>query len=226
MLPQIGKVDRASFDRIIFPRLGRKDSSVLIGPRHGVDAAAIELSNGKVMVVAEDPTFGMPVLMPHFGWAIVHICASDVAVFGVKPRYLTICLILPPDTGEDVLEGIWKEVHEECEKLEIAIVGGSFGTRGGQNMLEPAAYGANVAFGPNTSNFKDITELLLEAGGAVRLASLETLPAWLQAELDAPEAGRARGAIARRVIHEQQGATERTLTLLSEILSGTGADET
>ncbi len=44
---------------------------------------------------------------------------------------------------------------------ELALVGGSFGSRGGQNMLEPAAYGANVGFGPNTSNFRDISQLLL-----------------------------------------------------------------
>lgn len=127
MLPQVGKIDRASFDSIIFSRLGSPDASVLIGPQHGVDAAAIELPDGKVLVVAEDPTFGMPVLMPHFGWAIVHICASDVAVLGVKPRYMTICLMLPPGTEESVLEHIWKQIHEECEKLEISIVGGHTG---------------------------------------------------------------------------------------------------
>ncbi len=127
MLPQIGKVDRASFDRIIFPRLGRKDASVIVGPQHGVDAAAIELADGSVMVVKEDPTFGLPVLMPHFGWAIVHICASDVACLGVAPRYLMISLLLPPGTADSVLEDIWKEVHQECDKLGIAIVGGHTG---------------------------------------------------------------------------------------------------
>ncbi len=127
MLPEIGKLDRATFDKVIFPRLGKSDSSVLIGPRHGVDAAVVELPGGEVMVIAEDPTFGMPVLMPHFGWAIVHICASDVAVLGVKPRYMTICLMLPPGTEETVLENIWKEVHQECEKLGIAIIGGHTG---------------------------------------------------------------------------------------------------
>ncbi len=127
MLPEIGKVDKETFDRIIFARLGKQDSSVLVGPRHGVDAAVIELTGGQVMVVAEDPTFGLPVLMPHFGWAIVHICASDVAVLGVKPRYMTICLMLPPGTEESVLENIWKEIHQECEKLGIAIVGGHTG---------------------------------------------------------------------------------------------------
>ena len=37
---------------------------------------------------------------------------------------------------------------------QIAFVGGSFGRRGGQNMIEPAAYGAAVCFGPNTWNFR------------------------------------------------------------------------
>jgi len=127
MLPQIGKVDRASFDRIIFPRLGKKDGTVVLGPQHGVDAAVIELPDNNVMVIAEDPTFGLPVLMPHFGWSIVHICASDVAVLGVKPRYMTICLMLPPGTADSVLESIWSEVDRECKKLDIAIVGGHTG---------------------------------------------------------------------------------------------------
>lgn len=127
MLPEIGKVDKATFDRIIFPQLGKPDKSVLIGPQHGVDAAVVELPGGEVMVVAEDPTFGMPVLMPHFGWSIVHICASDVAVLGIKPKYMTICLMLPPGTNESVLEHIWNEVHQECEKLGIAVIGGHTG---------------------------------------------------------------------------------------------------
>ncbi len=127
MLPQIGKVDKKTFDDIIFPRLGKPDKSVLIPPCHGVDAAVIELPGNQVMVIAEDPTFGMPALMPHFGWAIVHICASDVAVLGMPPKYLTICLMLPPGTGDEVLEHIWSEIHQECEKLGIAIVGGHTG---------------------------------------------------------------------------------------------------
>lgn len=127
MLPEIGKVDKAIFDSLILPRLGRVDDTVLVGPQHGVDAAVVELPDGSVMVLAEDPTFGLPVLMPHFGWAIVHICASDVAVLGVKPRYMTICLMLPPGTAEATLESIWKEIHHECEKLGIAIVGGHTG---------------------------------------------------------------------------------------------------
>ncbi|HEV3341952.1 MAG TPA: glycosyltransferase N-terminal domain-containing protein, partial [Pirellulales bacterium] len=52
----------------------------------------------------------------------------------------------------------------------IAFVGGSLGNRGGQNMIEPAAYGAAVCFGPNTRNFRDIVEQMLCERAAVVVA--------------------------------------------------------
>jgi len=132
MLPEMGKLDRETFNRTILPRLGKDDPRVLIGPRHGVDAAVVALDDApggrrRVMAIAEDPTFGMPVLMPRFGWSIVHICASDVAVLGIKPEFLTICLMLPPGTEEAELERTWQQVHDECSKLGIAVVGGHTG---------------------------------------------------------------------------------------------------
>jgi hydrogenase expression/formation protein HypE len=127
MLPGIGKVDRAAFDKIIFPRLGRKDVTVRLGPQHGVDAAVVDLPDGSVMLVAEDPAFVTPVTMPYFGWATVHICASDVAVLGVKPRYMTICLLLSTGIDEAALSHIWQQIDKECQKLGIAIIGGHTG---------------------------------------------------------------------------------------------------
>lgn len=136
MLPQIGKLDTDSFNRLIFPYLGSTDPKVLVGPKHGVDAAVIALDDApagrrRIMVVAEDPTFGLPSLMPYFGWSIAHICASDVAVLGIKPQYLTICVLLPPETTEETLELFWRQLHEECRNLDIAIVGGHTGVAPG-----------------------------------------------------------------------------------------------
>lgn len=126
MLPAFGKLDRESFEKIIFPYLGKANKNVMIGPKHGVDAAVIDLGD-RVMAVATDPTFGMPVVMPFFGWAIAHICASDVAVLGIKPEYMTICILLPPESKPETLEGFWKQLHEECVKFGITIVGGHTG---------------------------------------------------------------------------------------------------
>ena len=100
---------------------------------------------------------------------------------------------------------------------EIAVVGGSFGARGGQNMLEPAAYGANVAFGPNTSNFRDIVELLLAGDAAARLPSLAELSDWLRQQLLDPLPGKARGQRAQAIIASGAGALDRTLDALDEL---------
>ncbi len=97
---------------------------------------------------------------------------------------------------------------------EIAIVGGSFGARGGQNMLEPAAYGANVAFGPNTTNFRDIVDLLLAGDAAVRLPTLAAMTDWIRQELLHPQAGQERGTRARHIIDSGSGALDRTIVAL------------
>ena len=92
---------------------------------------------------------------------------------------------------------------------QIATVGGSFGSRGGQNMLEPAGYGCAVSFGPNTRNFKQIAQQLLDRGGAVRTASASELSQFVRRCLTHVPAADALGRAAREVIAQHRGATER-----------------
>lgn len=106
---------------------------------------------------------------------------------------------------------------------DIALVGGTFGNRGGQNMLEPAAYGANVAFGPNTSNFKDIVRLLLNAEAATQLPDLDALQPWLESQLSDPAPGTQRGARAKHLVQEHQGATQRCVELITPYLQATNS---
>ncbi|HEY0838615.1 MAG TPA: glycosyltransferase N-terminal domain-containing protein, partial [Vulgatibacter sp.] len=47
----------------------------------------------------------------------------------------------------------------------LVFVGGSFTNRGGQNILEPAAHGKPVLFGPNMKNFQDSVQALVGRGG-------------------------------------------------------------
>ena len=76
---------------------------------------------------------------------------------------------------------------------DVAFVGGSlFAGRGGQNMMEPAAYGASVLFGPHTSNFREAVEGLLSRDGARRVADPEELAEALLSDLDDPETAAAR----------------------------------
>ncbi len=100
---------------------------------------------------------------------------------------------------------------------ELALVGGSFGNRGGQNMLEPAAYGANVAFGPNTVNFRDISQLLLAHQAAIRLADLTDILPWMEQQLADRQAGRERGERAQALVRSHQGALQSTCRAISEL---------
>ncbi len=105
---------------------------------------------------------------------------------------------------------------------EIALVGGSFGSRGGQNMLEPAAYGAKVAFGPNTWNFRHIVKSLIEKQAAWELPTLDAVAGWIDDQLSHPEQEAERTRRATQWIKSHQGATDRTLVLLNSLLEKTG----
>jgi len=135
VLPLIGKIGIEFFEQVIRSNLGARDESVMVGPMIGVDAAVIDLGDGRVMVVKTDPTFGLPVLLDYLGFAIVHIVASDVAVMGIPPRYMSICLLIPPGFDPDVLEKVWRQLSDEAKKLGIAIVGGHTGVYPGISYL-------------------------------------------------------------------------------------------
>jgi 3-deoxy-D-manno-octulosonic-acid transferase len=102
---------------------------------------------------------------------------------------------------------------------DVAFVGGSLdGRRGGQNMIEPAAYGAAVVFGPHVWNFRDTAERLVMAGGALQIADSQALEQEVTRLLANP-AERARlGKAARAFVAAQQGATEKTVELLNGLL--------
>ncbi len=107
----------------------------------------------------------------------------------------------------------------------IAYVGGSMGERQGQNMIEPAAYGAAVSFGPKTRNFKDVVSALLAANGAVVVHDGPELTAFVRRCLEHANFAADLGARAQRVVSAQLGATARTVDLL-DALAATGRANT
>ena len=56
---------------------------------------------------------------------------------------------------------------------DVALLGGSFGPFGGQNLIEAAACGCPLVMGPHTYNFNEAAELSLAAGAALRVADVE-----------------------------------------------------
>ncbi len=99
----------------------------------------------------------------------------------------------------------------------IAFVGGSMGSRGGQNMIEPAAYGAAVFFGPNTWNFRDIVAAILDHNAAVVVENDAQFREFVRRCLEAPKYAADLGHRAQMFVQSQLGATQRTFRLLEGV---------
>lgn len=98
---------------------------------------------------------------------------------------------------------------------DLVFVGGSLVPHGGQNMLEPAALGRAVVFGPHTDNFRADVELLLGADAAVAVPDRVGLVDAFHALLTDAERCRGLGERAVAMIRENQGATARTRDLIA-----------
>jgi 3-deoxy-D-manno-octulosonic-acid transferase len=102
----------------------------------------------------------------------------------------------------------------------IAFVGGSLdGKRGGQNMLEPAAYGVAVCFGPHTRNFAREVETLLAADAARVVADGAALRRFVDRCLAEPGWAAALGARAAATVEAYRGATALTAREIIERLT-------
>ena len=99
-----------------------------------------------------------------------------------------------------------------------AYVGGSLGKRGGQNMMEPAAFGIPVSFGPNTENFKDIVRELLENDAARVIVDKFGLKQFVDQSLRDTVWANGLGQRAKSTVVHHQGASQRTAKLLCEVL--------
>jgi 3-deoxy-D-manno-octulosonic-acid transferase len=97
---------------------------------------------------------------------------------------------------------------------DFAYVGGSMGSRGGQNMIEPCAYGVAVCFGPNTRNFRDVVESLLARNAARVVEDKSALTALLREWLTDRQSATTQGVAARDFALSQTGASQQTIDLL------------
>lgn len=100
---------------------------------------------------------------------------------------------------------------------DIAYVGGGFGRRGLHSVLEPAALGAPVLFGPRHANAREAGELI-ERGGALSVEDWAALEAKLGRWLDDPAARARAGAAALDYVKSKLGAGARNAELILGLL--------
>jgi 3-deoxy-D-manno-octulosonic-acid transferase len=109
------------------------------------------------------------------------------------------------------------ELVRAYQLATVVFVGGSFGRRGGQNILEPAACGKPVLFGPRMENFADSVQVLVGRGG-LQVKNPLALLGLLRDLLARPDELHKLGELAREAVSSVRGASVRDANLIAELL--------
>lgn len=100
---------------------------------------------------------------------------------------------------------------------DVAYVGGGFHSAGLHSVLEPAAFGAPVLFGPRHDKSRDARKLIEAAGGAA-VTGVADLSLRLNDWLGSLPARDVAGEAARSMVQAGTGAGERSFGLVSALL--------
>ncbi|MCP3904759.1 MAG: glycosyltransferase [Planctomycetes bacterium] len=110
------------------------------------------------------------------------------------------------------------ELRRAYALADLCVVGRSFGSLHGSDMMEPIALGRATVVGPATGDFQATVDALLAGDGLVQIPATE-LGATIASLLADPDRRAALAANGRAVIEREQGATARHARLLIELLA-------
>jgi 3-deoxy-D-manno-octulosonic-acid transferase len=108
------------------------------------------------------------------------------------------------------------ELFKIYSLASIVYCGGSLVPKGGQNILEAAAWGKVIFYGPSMDDFSAEKALLEDAGCGVTIRNTEELMQEILQALENPEELRRRGEKGRAVVLANIGAAARYADLISK----------
>jgi 3-deoxy-D-manno-octulosonic-acid transferase len=115
-----------------------------------------------------------------------------------------------PDADVMILDTLG-ELAAMYAAADLVFVGGSLATWGGHNLIEPAAEGKPVIFGPHMTNFQEIASSFLEADAAIQVRGREELEEILRRLLTEASLRHALGERARQLVEANRGAARKTM---------------
>ena len=108
---------------------------------------------------------------------------------------------------------------------DVAFVGGSLVPHGGQNILEPAAWGRAPIYGPNVQNFLWARQILEEAGAGIMVHDAAALAQAVRQLLDQPGKREEMGRRAQAALIPHQGAARRQAELIAALAQKVSAED-
>ena len=113
-------------------------------------------------------------------------------------------------TGERIIViDVIGELFKVYSLASVVFCGGSLVPKGGQNILEPAAWGKVIFYGPSMDDFRDEKELLEKAGAGIMVKSGDELLAGILTLMSDPDMLVRKGEEGRRIVVSNMGAADR-----------------
>jgi len=120
--------------------------------------------------------------------------------------------------GEVVVVDVIGELFGLYSLATVVYCGGSLVPKGGQNILEPAAWGKVVFYGPSMDDFMGEKALLEEAGAGICVRDERELLEGMKTILSDPAERGRRGAEGQRLVLSSRGAAERYAAMVVRAL--------
>ena len=125
--------------------------------------------------------------------------------------------VMPPDIDIDLLfVDTFGELFDLYGAADAAFVGGSLKNLGGQNILEPIAWGVPAIHGPHMDNFLWAMEVV--KGFTIEVADCDELGAAVVKIITGDEICRDMAARARKALNARQGVVKRYVQALSRFI--------
>jgi len=98
-----------------------KDDRVIMGSSIGEDAAVIDMGDNYLVAKTDPITFATDAI----GYYAVNVNVNDIVCTGATPKWFQSTILLPKKlTDEDLIENIFKNIHDTCKSLGISVIGG------------------------------------------------------------------------------------------------------
>jgi len=124
----------------------------------------------------------------------------------------------PADSKAVILGDTMGDLRKFYSLATVVFVGRSLVPMGGSDMMEAAALGKCIMFGPHTFNFRQTVEALLAKQAAMQVADGDALLRTVRKCLFEPDYAKAVAERGRQVIMDNQGATAKTILHILRLL--------
>lgn len=128
-------------------------------------------------------------------------------------------------SGEPVDENISVYLGDSVGELmllysgaSVAFVGGSLVSVGGHNMLEPAALHKAIITGPQLFNFAEISQMLLDARGMIKIQDATGLASTVVRFFKDEDARKISGEKAYHVVEQNRGSLQKQIDIIQKTI--------